>query len=112
MRLNMHKLKNKFKRLFMSAATIGTACLLAGCGAGAAAGTDNSSVTESQSGVNGSEQENASSDSQKLQIVATIFRSQGRSRHWTLWLFSLRLPFHGGSHGRRVPGDRHPHPLR
>ena len=56
MRLNMHKLKNKFKRLFMSAATIGTACLLAGCGAGAAAGTDNSSVTESQSGVNGSEQ--------------------------------------------------------
>ena len=73
MRLNMHKLKNKFKRLFMSAATIGTACLLAGCGAGAAAGTDNSSVTESQSGVNGSEQENASSDSQKLQIVATIF---------------------------------------
>ena len=57
----------------MSAATIGTACLLAGCGAGAAAGTDNSSVTESQSGVNGSEQENASSDSQKLQIVATIF---------------------------------------
>ena len=38
-----------------------------------AAGTDNSSVTESQSGVNGSEQENASSDSQKLQIVATIF---------------------------------------
>ena len=35
----MHKLKNKFKRLFMSAATIGTACLLAGCGAGAAAGT-------------------------------------------------------------------------
>ena len=61
----MHKLKNKFKRLFMSAATIGTACLLAGCGAGAAAGTDNSSVTESQSGVNGSEQENASSDSQK-----------------------------------------------
>ena len=35
MRLNMHKLKNKFKRLFMSAATIGTACLLAGCGAGA-----------------------------------------------------------------------------
>ena len=73
MRLNMHKLKNKFKRLFMSAATRGTACLLAGCGAGAAAGTDNSSVTESQSGVNGSEQENASSDSQKLQIVATIF---------------------------------------
>ena len=73
MRLNMHKLKNKFKRLFMSAATIGAACLLAGCGAGAAAGTDNSSVTESQSGVNGSEQENASSDSQKLQIVATIF---------------------------------------
>ena len=73
MRLNMHKLKNKFKRLIMSAATIGTACLLAGCGAGAAAGTDNSSVTESQSGVNGSEQENASSDSQKLQIVATIF---------------------------------------
>ena len=73
MRLNMHKLKNKFKRLFMSAATIGTACLLAGCGAGAAAGTDNSSVTESQSGVNGSEQENARSDSQKLQIVATIF---------------------------------------
>ena len=69
----MHKLKNKFKRLIMSAATIGTACLLAGCGAGAAAGTDNSSVTESQSGVNGSEQENASSDSQKLQIVATIF---------------------------------------
>ena len=56
----MHKLKNKFKRLFMSAATIGAACLLAGCGAGAAAGTDNSSVTESQSGVNGSEQENAS----------------------------------------------------
>ena len=54
MRLNMHKLKNKFKRLFMSAATIGTACLLAGCGAGAAAGTDNSSVAESQSGVNGS----------------------------------------------------------
>ena len=54
MRLNMHKLKNKFKRLIMSAATIGTACLLAGCGAGAAAGTDNSSVTESQSGVNGS----------------------------------------------------------
>ena len=51
MRLNMHKLKNKFKRLFMSAATIGTACLLAGCGAGAVAGTDNSSVTESQSGV-------------------------------------------------------------
>ena len=48
MRLNMHKLKNKFKRLIMSAATIGTACLLAGCGAGAAAGTDNSSVTESQ----------------------------------------------------------------
>ena len=42
MRLNMHKLKNKFKRLLMSAATIGTACLLAGCGAGAAAGTDNS----------------------------------------------------------------------
>ena len=36
----------------MSAATIGTACLLAGCGAGAAAGTDNSSVAESQSGVN------------------------------------------------------------
>ena len=31
----MHKLKNKFKRLIMSAATIGTACLLAGCGAGA-----------------------------------------------------------------------------
>ena len=27
MRLNMHKLKNKFKRLLMSAATIGTACL-------------------------------------------------------------------------------------
>ncbi len=73
MRLNMHKLKNKFKRLLMSAATIGTACLLAGCGAGAAAGTDNSGVTESQSGGNGSEQENASSDSQKLQIVATIF---------------------------------------
>ena len=73
MRLNMHKLKNKFKRLFMSAATIGTACLLAGCGAGAAAGTDNSSVAESQSGVNGSEQENARSDGQKLQIVATIF---------------------------------------
>ena len=48
MRLNMHKLKNKFKRLLMSAATIGTACLLAGCGAGAAAGTDNSGVTESQ----------------------------------------------------------------
>ena len=61
------------KRLLMPAATIVTACLLAGCGAGAAAGTDNSSVTESQSGVNGSEQENASSDSQKLQIVATIF---------------------------------------
>lgn len=57
----------------MSAATIGTACLLAGCGAGAAAGTDNSGVTESQSGGNGSEQENASTDSQKLQIVATIF---------------------------------------
>ena len=55
MRLNMHKLKNKFKRLIMSAATIGTACLLAGCGAGAAAGTDNSGVTESQSGGNGSE---------------------------------------------------------
>ena len=73
MRLNMHKLKNKFKRLLMSAATIGTACLLAGCGAGAAAGTDNSGVTESQSGGNGSEQENASTDSQKLQIVATIF---------------------------------------
>lgn len=73
MRLNMYKLKNKFKRLLMPAATIGTACFLAGCGAGAAAGTDNSSVTESQSGVNGSEQENASSDSQKLQIVATIF---------------------------------------
>lgn len=69
------QIKNKFKRLFMSAATIGTACLLAGCGAGAAAGTDNSSVTESQSGVNGSEQENASSDSQKLQIVATIFQN-------------------------------------
>ena len=76
MRLNMHKIKKiNSKRLFMSAATIGTACLLAGCGAGAAAGTDNSSVTESQSGVNGSEQENASSDSQKLQIVATIFQN-------------------------------------
>ena len=73
MRLNIQKLKNKFKRLLMSAATIGTACLLAGCGAGAAAGTDNSGVTESQSGGNGSEQENASTDSQKLQIVATIF---------------------------------------
>lgn len=69
------QIKNKFKRLFMSAATIGTACLLAGCGAGAAAGTDNSSVAESQSGVNGSEQENARSDSQKLQIVATIFQN-------------------------------------
>ena len=54
------QIKNKFKRLLMSAATIGTACLLAGCGAGAAAGTDNSGVTESQSGGNGSEQENAS----------------------------------------------------
>ena len=54
MRLNMYKLKNKFKRLLIPVATIGTACLLAGCGAGTAAGTDNSSVTESQSGGNGS----------------------------------------------------------
>ena len=46
----MYKLKNKFKRLLIPVATIGTACLLAGCGAGTAAGTDNSSVTESQSG--------------------------------------------------------------
>ena len=64
MRLNMHKLKNKFRRLLMSAATIGTACFLAGCGAGAAAETDNSGVAGGQSEVNGSEQENASADSQ------------------------------------------------
>lgn len=49
-RFIMYKLKNKFRQLFLTAATVGVACLLAGCG-------ENSD----------------SSDSQKLQVVATIF---------------------------------------
>ena len=58
----------------MAAATISTAGLLAGCGVSASGvESDNSGVTESQSEANGSEQNYAGSDSQKLQIVATIF---------------------------------------
>ena len=33
----MYKLKNKFRQLFLTAATVGVACLLAGCGVGASA---------------------------------------------------------------------------
>ena len=70
----MYKLKNKFRQLLLSAATVGAACLLAGCGVGAsAAGADDSNVAESQSGGNSSGQKSAGSDSQKLQVVATIF---------------------------------------
>lgn len=70
----MYKLKNKFRKLLLSAATIGTACLLAGCGVGAsAAGADGSGVTENQNEGNGSNQNSDNSDSQKLQVVATIF---------------------------------------
>ena len=70
----MYKLKNKFRQLFLTAATVGAACLLAGCGVGAsAAGADESGVTENQSEGNGSGENSDSSDSQKLQVVATIF---------------------------------------
>ena len=70
----MHKLTNKFRKLLLSAVTIGTVGLLAGCGVSASGvESDNSGVTESQSEANGSEQNYAGSDSQKLQIVATIF---------------------------------------
>ena len=70
----MHKLTNKFRKLLLSAVTIGTVGLLAGCGVSASGvEADNSGVTESQSEANGSGQNYAGSDSQKLQIVATIF---------------------------------------
>lgn len=73
-RFIMYKLKNKFRQLFLTAATVGAACLLAGCGVGAsAAGADESGVTENQSEGNGSSENSDSSDSQKLQVVATIF---------------------------------------
>lgn len=70
----MYKLKNKFRQLFLTAATVSVACLLAGCGVGAsAAGAEGSDVTENQSEGNGSGKKSDSSDSQKLQVVATIF---------------------------------------
>lgn len=73
-RFIMYKLKNKFRQLFLTAATVGAACLLAGCGVGAsAAGADESGVTENQSEGNGCGENSDSSDSQKLQVVATIF---------------------------------------
>ena len=50
----MHKLTNKFRKLFLAAATISTAGLLAGCGVSASGvESDNSGVTESQSEANG-----------------------------------------------------------
>ena len=53
----MHKLTNKFRKLFLAAATISTAGLLAGCGVSASGvESDNSGVTESQSEANDSEQ--------------------------------------------------------
>ncbi|MGO4947018.1 metal ABC transporter substrate-binding protein [Blautia sp. Sow4_E7] len=70
----MYKLKNKFRQLFLTAATVGVACLLAGCGVGAsAAGAESSDVTENQREGNGSGGNFDSSDSQKLQVVTTIF---------------------------------------
>ncbi len=69
----MYKLKNKFRQLFLTAATVGAACLLAGCGVGAsAAEAGDSGAAESQSDA-GSSQNSDSSDSQRLQVVATIF---------------------------------------
>ena len=45
----MHKLTNKFRKLLLSAVTIGTVGLLAGCGVSASGvEADNSGVTESQ----------------------------------------------------------------
>ena len=72
-RFIMYKLKNKFRQLFLTAATVGAACLLAGCGVGAsAAEAGDSGAAESQSDA-GSSQNSDSSDSQRLQVVATIF---------------------------------------
>lgn len=72
-RFIMYKLKNKFRQLFLTAATVGAACLLAGCGVGAsAAEASDSGAAEGQSDA-GSSQNSGSSDSQRLQVVATIF---------------------------------------
>lgn len=72
-RFIMYKLKNKFRQLFLTAATVGAACLLAGCGVGAsAAEAGDSGAAEGQSDA-GSSQNSGSSDSQRLQVVATIF---------------------------------------
>ena len=49
-RFIMYKLKNKFRQLFLTAATVGAACLLAGCGVGAsAAEAGDSGAAEGQS---------------------------------------------------------------
>lgn len=72
-RFIMYKLKNKFRQLFLTAATVGAACLLAGCGVGAsAAEAGDSGAAEGQSDA-GSSQNSDSSNSQRLQVVATIF---------------------------------------
>lgn len=72
-RFIMYKLKNKFRQLFLTVATVGAACLLAGCGVGAsAAEAGDSGSAEGQSDA-GSSQNSGSSDSQRLQVVATIF---------------------------------------
>ena len=64
----MCKLKNKFRKLLLSASAIGAACMLAGCSGGASA-----AGTGSQGRTGGSQQKSDAADSQKLQVVATIF---------------------------------------
>ena len=94
----MHKLTNKFRKLLLSAVTIGTVGLLAGCGVSASGvEADNSGVTESQSEANGSGQNYAGSDSQKLQIVATIFPEYD-------WVKEI-LGEQAGERGRNCGGD-------